>query len=949
MPNLRIFTLLLSLCLAQSLTAADKDIGLRLADFSAEQGKRRVEAANALMQQLREEGFGDETVFDASMHPDTVTMTVNYYAAEYLIARGDNDQCIAAAEKALPLTTGHPDYTWQSETLNLLMLAHFYKSQYVEALRYGQQNLEIEEQHKDYERMSSTLNTIAGIYLGARQPWQAEQYIMKAIEADNKTEEHVHANAIYGIAGEVFMGIGQYQRALEYTKTALRLEEERGNVGKIAVRQTQLASLFVVMGDTRQAIALLRKAIPVLAEKQLMPSYGISINTLADALRLEGNLDEAARYFKTAYAMFRKTGDLYNQSHSLQGLARVLRNDNPQEAIGYMEHFAALKDTIYYNDMRQMLTNYSAKFRNTELTEQNEAARETNRAIIIAGLIVVGLMLVGLGFLIYAIRLKSRSNQFLLELQATREHFFTNVTHEFRTPLTVILGIGEQIQNAPSPLPQEKLRTAGEMISREGRTLLQLINQLLDLSKVKANVMQPNWRTDNVVAYLKMLMETFYDFAHSQDIELVFAPRENEVVMDFVPDYMQKIVNNLISNAVKFTPQGGHIHVTTRQENGQFVMQVADNGIGIDRQQQAHIFEPFFQAETDSRHAGTGVGLSLVQQIVTSVGGTITVTSSPNKGTVFTITMPLKQGEESWKTLTDEEKSGLLPNLSADSPVQLVDSMANEQSSRERILIVEDNNDVAYYTGNQLKPYYDVFYAPNGRMGLEKAEKLMPDLMITDLMMPEMDGLELCRQVRSSELLGHIPIIIITARSTSDDLINGIKAGADAYLKKPFNAGELKVRVEKLLEQRRRLQEKFLAWRGESDELSRQQVSTDEQMKNGEQTFGLNEAKFIGKLTDIVCSMMGRGQCDVDSVASALCMSQAQLRRKVQAITGKTPVAYILQIRLSNAQRILDKNPELAISEVAFRCGFSDQAHFSHAFQKAFGMSPTQWAKRAKY
>jgi CheY-like chemotaxis protein len=268
--------------------------------------------------------------------------------------------------------------------------------------------------------------------------------------------------------------------------------------------------------------------------------------------------------------------------------------------------------------------------------------------------------------------------------------------------------------------------------------------------------------------------------------------------------------------------------------------------------------------------------------------------------------------------------------------LELVDSNPTDNSDQPRILVIEDNREVAYYIGSQLKENYEIYYATNGRMGLEKAEQLMPDLIVTDLMMPEIDGLEFCRSVRASELLCHIPIIVITARSSDDDLVRGINAGADAYLTKPFKAIELKVRVGKLLEQRHLLAEKY------SHALATENSNPDTQLPSGQ------DAKFIGRMTDTVYSLMGRGQADVDSVASALCMSASQLRRKVQALTGKTPAAYILQIRLSNAQRLLDKNPDLTMADVALRCGFSDQAHFSHAFQKAFGMSPTQWAHRAR-
>ena len=459
---------------------------------------------------------------------------------------------------------------------------------------------------------------------------------------------------------------------------------------------------------------------------------------------------------------------------------------------------------------------------------------------------------------------------------------------------------------------------------------------------MQANVAEPDWRTDNIVPYLLMIVETFYDYAHSQGIELIFAPRENEVTMDFVPDYVMKMVNNLISNALKFTPKGGHVRITTRCEQQQLLLQVADDGCGIDRQHQQHIFEPFYQAGDDSSAQGTGVGLALVRQIVAAVGGTIKVDSSPGHGSIFTVTMPVTVGQ--WRPLTDDERRGLaafaVTGLTPSGSNELVDSQVSEAPDDDsvRLLVIEDNRDVAYYIGSLFRDRYEVFYATNGRIGFEKAREIVPDLIITDLMMPEVDGLQFCRMVRQSEVVSHVPIIVITARTTSDDLIRGIEAGADAYLYKPFNAQELTARVEQLLETRRLLREKF------SRMLT---LGSDPSAQDGK-FLSRSDAQFIGRLTDLVCSLMGRGQSDVDTIAQQLNMSPGQLRRKVGAITGKTPATYILQIRLANAQRLLDKHPELTISDVAYRTGFGDVAHFSHAFQKAFDMSPSKWARRAK-
>lgn len=939
MPKIVALLLALSLSLAVA-SAQNHDVEKLCERFIKQKNTQRTETANRLMQLLVSEGFGDEVVFTADIPSDTMTMTVCYYAAEYFLNTQQHDLCINYALQALPLTEGNADYTWRSETINLLMLAYFYKSNYIEALHYGEMGYDHDSRHHDYGRMSSTLNTIAGIYLGARQPEQARQYIEKAIEADQKTSDHEHAPAIYGVATEVYQGLEQYDKALDYARRAFALEQQRGNGTKAAIRLSQMAAAYTSMGDTAQARQLLSQSIPVLQQAAVMPSLGISLNTMGEVMRMEGRRDEAASYFNAANSLFSQTGDLYNRARSLHGLFAALYDTDPKAAMLHLDHYTKLKDTIYQNDMKQLLTNYSAKFRNDELMQENETVKMNNRFIVIASIIVVLLMLLALAFLLYAIRLKSRSNHQLLDLQHTRENFFVNITHEFRTPLTVILGLSQKLEAVGSPVDGNDIRTAGSIIKRQGSQLLLLINQLLDLSKAKAHVSEPGWRTDNVVAYINMIMETFGDFAADHGIHLFYAPRENMVQMDFVPEYLQKIMNNLITNAIKFTPKtNGHVNITTQLKGQHFIIQVADNGIGIEHEQLSHIFEPFYQADTDSQNIGTGVGLALTRQLVYSIDGQISVVSSPGKGTIFTVTLPIRHEGGQWQPLTDDEKEGIAMPLPAAEPAaeaMPADSVGDESGQRPRILIIEDNRDVAYYIGQHLSDY-DTIYASNGRTGLEKAEQMVPDLIVTDLMMPEMDGLELCRRVRAGELTSHIPIIVITARSTDEDRIRGIEAGADAYLFKPFNADELLVRIDKLLEQRRLLREKYSRI-----------VAGTETAAPDKPLLSDTDAKFIGRLNDLVYSLMGRGQATVETVASHMCMSPIQLRRKVQAITGKTATAYLLQIRLSNAQRLLDAQPDLSISDVAYRCGFSDQSHFSHAFKDAFGMTPSQWVKRAR-
>ena len=357
---------------------------------------------------------------------------------------------------------------------------------------------------------------------------------------------------------------------------------------------------------------------------------------------------------------------------------------------------------------------------------------------------------------------------------------------------------------------------------------------------------------------------------------------------------------------------------------------VSDTGKGMDKKTLAFIFEPFYQAEDESQYYGTGLGLALVKQIMDAVAGRITVESKLGVGTTFHLTFPIHNTIK--KAVGENVASGaaLLP----DNPAALTDS--EDSDNRCRLLIIEDNRDIAAYIGAQFADNYAISYAADGDEGLDKAQQLVPDLIITDLMMPGMDGLELCRQVRSNDIINHIPIIVVTARITKDEQIRGLEAGADAYLTKPFNEDELRTRVEKLLEGRRLLQQKYAQTateRTDDRQAVTQPVSAD--------------LRFLTKVSDVVYMQISRNKSfDVALIASSLCMSSRQFHRKIVALTGCTPSAYIQRIKIKKAKTLLDRNPQMNFNEVADQSGFGDYSNFVRAFKNVCGITPTEYRRR---
>lgn len=459
--------------------------------------------------------------------------------------------------------------------------------------------------------------------------------------------------------------------------------------------------------------------------------------------------------------------------------------------------------------------------------------------------------------------------------------------------------------------------------------MLELINQILDIAKVKSSVGKADWRNGNIMAYLTMVVESYRNYAQSHNIQLNYLAK-GTVEMDFVPDYINKVINNLLSNSFKNTPEYGKISVAAWRKDDHLHIDVSDTGKGMDKKTLAFIFEPFYQAEDESQYYGTGLGLALVKQIMDAVAGRITVESKLGVGTTFHLTFPIHNTIK--KAVGENVASGaaLLP----DNPAALTDS--EDSDNRCRLLIIEDNRDIAAYIGAQFADNYAISYAANGDEGLDKAQQLVPDLIITDLMMPGMDGLELCRQVRSNDIINHIPIIVVTARITKDEQIRGLEAGADAYLTKPFNEDELRTRVEKLLEGRRLLQQKYAQTateRTDDRQAVTQPVSAD--------------LRFLTKVSDVVYMQISRNKSfDVALIASSLCMSSRQFHRKIVALTGCTPSAYIQRIKITKAKTLLDRNPQMNFNEVADQSGFGDYSNFVRAFKNVCGITPTEYRRR---
>jgi DNA-binding response OmpR family regulator/nitrogen-specific signal transduction histidine kinase len=523
-------------------------------------------------------------------------------------------------------------------------------------------------------------------------------------------------------------------------------------------------------------------------------------------------------------------------------------------------------------------------------------------------------------------------------LDHLKSRFFANISHEFRTPLTLIIGPVEDLLQDKNT---QKFREPLQYIHRNAKRLLQLINQLLDLSRLDAGSYRVDTNRNDIIPFVRQIMYSFSSIAHHKNIllETKVDPvlrngLQNEVLtFYFDEDIFEKILYNLLSNAFKFTDEGGSITVSISLAGKDLLeLKVEDSGTGIPAEKLPFIFDRFYQADSPGKkvYEGTGIGLALVKELVELHHGKISALSNVDKGTSFSCYFALNK-----KIISAGVAGKMGSNQTTVLPVPEFNDTEGEKPpdpARPKILVVEDQQDVRNYICDRLTGTYTVIEAGNGQEGFEAAKKEIPDLVISDVMMPVTDGFELCALLKNDTLTSHIPVILLTARAEDMDKITGLETGADAYLIKPFNAKELSIRVRNLIELRNKLRRKF------SGKLV---------VKPGEVVVTSQDSRFMHRLLDTVEKHIADEKFSVEQLGREFGMSPSQINRKLKAIVNQSAGAFIRSVRMERAMELL-KNDQGSIAEIAYETGFGEPAYFSRVFKSYFGYPPSEVKRTGK-
>jgi DNA-binding response OmpR family regulator len=506
----------------------------------------------------------------------------------------------------------------------------------------------------------------------------------------------------------------------------------------------------------------------------------------------------------------------------------------------------------------------------------------------------------------------------------------------------LILGLLQKFENKTSE--KKDLEDYGVM-KRNAVKLLQLINQLLEFSKIESGKAKLAASESDIVIFVKRIFVSFASYAEQKKIKLQFNGKEfndktdEKINIFFDKDKMEKIVSNLVSNAVKYTPSGNEVDVKVFVQDNQLEIKVVNTGVTISKADLAHLFERYYKVHRSESglFEGTGIGLALVKELVELHKGIISV-SSEYDVTDFSLKLPLgnehlkadeifKHTEEkiveTFETISGFEVSEEIPATAEDLVIK---------SGKDIILIVEDHSDLRKYIRENLTENYQVIEAANGKDGFEKAIEVIPDLIISDVMMPEMDGYTFCKKVKTSETTNHIPVILLTAKATTEDKLEGLELGADDYLIKPFNPEELKLRVRNLIKTREQLRQKF---------------TSEMVLKPAEIVVPSLQVQFMKKLKDIIELNLEDEDFGVDKLSDEMGMSRSQLHRKLKAVTNQSTTEFIRNFRLQRAAQLILQDAG-SMGEIAYKVGFNSQAYFNKSFQEVFGCSPSEYRKSQK-
>ena len=779
------------------------------------------------------------------------------------------------------------------------------------------------------------LNGLGKIYYTIRNYKVADYYFRRSLAGEIKLGSAYGMGLNYSDIGRVFRAQNNLDSAQYYFQKSMEQKQLLNDEVGMALIHIEYGGLYEDRGDYAQATAEYDKAyITLMAHsdrylrlwscislarvyiKRQMTATAIEYlqeaKMTADEINSPGDRSQIALLY---YQIYRKSGN------TAKALAAYVDYKNWNDTVMNLEKLGDIQnvqiDELMADNTRKL--NYVRK-------DMERMRKQQESGWLVFTLITIT-MIVLLAFSYYLLRIRTRTLTAYREFRDARVRFFANISHELRTPVTIIQSAGNSIE---SQTDNQQIRDEVSQLQEASHRLLHLVDSVLDITNISIKpVDEAQWCHDDIVGYVRMQVEAYRHEAEKRQIRLVVTSKRNKIEADFVPDYVDKILGNLLTDMLRFAYNMSDLYISMSVEKRMLRLELKDRGQGMPPEVVKDLLKPYDSKNTSEIYMHVGLNLQAVQAAIKAMGGDIKLKSKLGEYAQFVITIPLRHGDHDYPRLT-EQKTLHTPAAPSAADTDMPIVVDDDADNKPRILIVEESVQVARYVADQLKNHYKVFFASNGEDGLHKINIAAPDLIITDGVLPVMDGYQLCKGVRAQAATCHIPVVMVSSDSSVQGRMKSFQAGADAFLLKPFRADELLVRVRLLLQQRRMLRDKYAGSAPVVDDADGQAETTD------------RTPDFIDEVQQYVDSRIGEGDVDLADLAARFGVTRATFTRKVKQHTGLTSAAYITSRRIRKACQLL-QTADMTVAQVAEACGYSDTAYFIMVFRKSMNKTPKQY------
>ncbi|MFC2098996.1 response regulator [Bacteroidota bacterium] len=810
------------------------------------------------------------------------------------------------------------------------------------AVEYYNQALDLYEELQDSSGIAMVLNGFGLLYLDEMDNIEALGYFTRSQDIYIAIGEEKYLPYLFQNMGIAHDRLDEYETARKFYLRALHLIIESGDTTRV------LGSALLNVGEHYEASNELDKAfdyymqsLAVCRALDMEPRIADAHFQIGNYYYLMGEYDLAKIYLDSASVIANEQNIVQSiRDHSLLYSQIYEKQGDYESALQFALKYNQMSDQFRQQEINKQLERLRLEREMSRIERKNAIAMQKMKLTRNFTFLAFVLLFITLAFIYRNYRNKKRANAILAELDELKSNMFSNISHELRTPLTLILDpIEQMIEDESKKNPG--LRTLKTM-ERNTLKILGLVNQMLDLSKLDAGRLKIDLSSERIVHHVKIIASSFNSLAEKKEIHYStkFPHEEAETWIDL--DKLDKILSNLLSNAFKYTPDGGSISLIVSLKEGKhkkhpvkadrwLFISVHDTGKGIPEEDLPKIFNRFYQVGDldDPSRIGTGIGLALTKELTDLMKGEIVVESKLGHGTHINLSIPLGKSHLDESEFTLVESRSIDARLETDSSVDEITPDTEEFiEDSPIILVVDDSEDIRMHIRDNTTGF-NVLEAENGELGLKVALESIPDLVITDLRMPVMDGIELCKRLKENEMTSHIPVIMLTAKSSVESRLEGLETGADDYLTKPFNSKELSIRVQNLVTQRQMLRERY-----------RKEFLLEPASVSVESA----DEKFLNRTREIIEEQISDTELSVEELGKSMAMSRMQLFRKIKSLTDQSPSEYIRTIRLKRAAQLI-RSGYGNLAEITYEVGFNHPSYFAKCFRDLYGVAPSEYAK----